>query len=227
MAYNLGNMKTIPELNSKWWYRLVKILYVFTFIIIVIFGTALFFTSSYENEVDYNKTAVVCSNGVSTPISQVSNVITQLGASFPVKATDVVFHNKLPDNFELLALHFGATEVSGEPDEFDVAFRALCSTQVVIMKDGTRKLVPYNKFSQLDLSNVSTVDGKPPLSFSSSIMWGNVSVKNYDISTVLKSHTLQKILYSIALLLCVLLVFEVIRRSFYYVVLGSLKPSKK
>lgn len=40
MGYNTVYMKTLTELNGKWWYRLIKILYGITFFIVVI-GSAI------------------------------------------------------------------------------------------------------------------------------------------------------------------------------------------
>ena len=224
-------MATILDLNKKWWYRLVKVLYVFTFIIVAALGAFIVFSSD-QNKVDYDKTVVMCTNGFSTSTSQVGQSITQFSLGFPFAATGVVFRGEKPTDTQLEFLHIGFFPYS-ESNEFDVAYTTLCSADFVAMKDGTSKLVQSDKIDSVDLVSALTVNGKPinydngtaRPSLPTFVTWDNTSNgRNYDIKIVSENHTQALLIYVLTWLVICAAFFEGVRRVFYYVVTGQIRP---
>jgi hypothetical protein len=54
-------MKTIEELNGKWWYRLIKVVYILAFIGVALI-TCLIVSSSFDPQFDAANSYIVCNN---------------------------------------------------------------------------------------------------------------------------------------------------------------------
>jgi len=108
-------------------------------------------------------------------------------------------------------------------------YKTLCTQNIVVLKDGTQKLMQHEKVNFLDLNTVSTIDGEPldytsgsarlPLSFFF------IADKNYDIQIVTKSLIPELLFFLFSWLLAVTVFLEVFRRVFYYVVFGRIRPN--
>ena len=136
-SYNVNIMKTIKELNGKWWYRLIKVAYVLLLMVVSISFLVLpYLIFEHEdeksglNEEEMSRLTNLLDSRKSSNFSDMSNSITK------------------PNNFE----------------------------SIVVNEDGNWFLV---------------------------------------------------LLWSLSGLLGSFLVFEIIRRIFYYVILGSFKPNKE
>jgi hypothetical protein len=152
-------MKTISELNERWWYRLLKVTYVI--LLLSAFTLGIYGVYSSSNPVyDGNKSYIQCDNG---------------------------------KNFILNEHGFF---VSGERLSSYMDYRAkdLC--------------VNVTGGNQLDLN-------------------GGTSGK-YDLVIFYPERDwFLVIMYSIFVLVSNYMVFEIIRRIFYYILLGSLRPKKE
>lgn len=54
-------MKTIGDLQAKWWYRLVKVGFIVTSLLIIVCGNILYFSEAF-NEVNTEKSFIYCNN---------------------------------------------------------------------------------------------------------------------------------------------------------------------
>jgi len=161
-------MKTLKELNLKWWYRLLKVVYTVSFLIFI----SIVFWVSWDKTtpkkiVDNDKTLLVCDSG-KTYTSK------QLKFDFANSSLGTFLKNQ--------------------------EFNQLC---------GYKNIDNQNKFSDWESFNAQYE-------------------KHYKIDFKYKkvgNRTITVIYFGISLLLFVI-GFEIFRRLFYYVVLGSLRPKK-
>ncbi len=155
-------MKTVSELNSKWWYRLLKVSWLF-FALIGIISAITISWNNNGSEFDPISSKVVCNDGRHFPVDKIG-----MHSEFSVYS-------------------------------FDETFRTWCSTEMV------------NDNGVLKLKKID----------------GTISPeKNY---AFIAEHTPHDwvgfIWYSLLSIFCIYFVFEVIRRIFYYVILGSIFPA--
>jgi hypothetical protein len=166
-------MKTISELNSKWWYRLIKIVYILIFVVAC--GTAL--VISYSEVGSYqNDHTVTCNYGN--------------------KSTFLAYKDKrIYVPFEDYSI-----SLANLPENIKKEIQTACAISDAEMKE------------KIDTYFNGTSDGK----------------KLYEIidTKVVVATYLSATLWSLLSLLIIVAIFEVLRRAFYYVVLGALRPQK-
>jgi hypothetical protein len=224
---------TIKELNSKWWYRLVKVVCIICALLLIIIGSIIIYFGVTDNKtLDYKQTLITCTkSGMSVPLQDVSKKIEDYKVPIPSNALQAIINKEQPTYFDIFALYLAATPVNpNASDAFNQQFQALCSTDIVVMKDGSQKVIPYDTVTNMDLTNVSTVDGKPldyekttprlPIDFFS------IPFNSYKIFIVTENHIAKATSFIALWILAILVIFEAIRRTFYYIVLGSFKPKK-
>ena len=158
-------MKTTSELNRKWWYRLLKVLYTLFAIFVVIIAILLIFDTtqaSFDDKASYVK----CDDGRQFPVDKIGMYSDYVGL----------------DN--------------------DKSFRFWCATTITDGVDGKKKYV-YN-------------DGVAP------------STKNYTFIAKDKPRDWPATIgYSLLSVLAVVAITEIIRRIFYYIILGSINPKRQ
>lgn len=167
-------MKTIADLNSKWWYRLVKVVYVFLLFSWTI-GTAVGVYFLFEPEFDNENSYIACESGKNYRLSE--NGI------------------------------FLYSEYMGYYD--DKLAKELCtSTETMTAEEYEEKYgEPPKTFLSLDLEKYRLTEYKL-------------------ISVYTERDWIATIWYMFLGFLGWLLFFELVRRIFYYVVLGKLIPKK-
>src|SRR4051794_7014119 len=103
-------MKSLSDLNGRWWYRLAKVVYIFVLAAVALLGVIIIYASSNEKEVDYSKTVLVCPNGQSVTLSALNQKISQNQNKIviPVGATGPFFRGEKPSYFDLQALENGS-----------------------------------------------------------------------------------------------------------------------
>ncbi len=170
----MENKKTISYLNSKTWYRLLKVIFIFIFLITCLVTVINSFdvVGSYQD--DY---LVVCNMG---------NKNTFL--AYKDKKIYVPSYNDYTDSLAKL------------PDNIKKDLVSACA-----ISEGEMS-------TKLDKIFNGTDDGN----------------KFYDLTPtkVITDTYLTASLWSILSIFIIFLVFEIIKRAFYYIVLGSLKPVK-
>lgn len=185
-------MKTITELNSKWWYRLIKVAYLGLALIIVIFATYLTFDSYKPRPVtDYKINCL---------------------ADYTNKKT--FFATKDAD----LYLYQGSekTIYASLSDSERSKLRELCDLSDAEAKEATNKVLDY----VYDPKNKNATD--------EDVARYADTIRPYTISlaTRIEGTYLETLGYAILPILIALIVTEILRRAFYYIFLGTLKPSK-
>lgn len=167
-------MKTISELNNKWWYRLIKVVYLTVFSLSFVgYPVAVFL--SYGPEYDNDKSYIKCANGKDFILSK--NGI------------------NLSSNYMY----------SWDKDKAE----NLCFDGVIKYESSGASSGLLKEFLKPKVISITNNSGKYELV-------SRYTSRNYFATIGLS-------LLSMAI---TILVFELIRRVFYYVVLGSLKPKK-
>ncbi|MEK9147661.1 MAG: hypothetical protein AAB593_02010 [Patescibacteria group bacterium] len=165
--------KTISYLNSKMWYRAIKVVYLILLASFLI-GYPIGIFIAYGPEYDNNSSIIKCANGEEFVLNRIS-----LSGNF------------LSDN------------------DIKKAAESFCLDTPIKMTTAEYEA----KYGQLpDYSG---------LSFSEKIKPRYELISNYT-----NRNWFASIGYSLLSILAVLLCFEIIRRIFYYVVLGVIRPQK-
>lgn len=180
--------KTISDLNNKVWYRLLKVTYIFSFLVFCILTVLLTFSWNYKSYdvVDRQNTKIHCLLGNNRQFSQkeifgeedIAHFRPILGGGRPMPISDPPMWSKQEEKI----LQF--CEISNNE----------------IMNRSKQSLLNKTVFSPYEFN----------------IQYTSISG---NIATAL--------IYSIISLMTIVLVFEAMRRTFYYVILGTFKPKKE
>ncbi len=173
-------MKTIEELNERWWYRLVKVIIT---ILLTLFAvgicTAIYF--HYEPQLNNERSYIKCENGKEFILSE--NNITlysdYMGTYDEQKARELCRNTPIKMTSEEYKEKYGE-----EPPSF------------------------YEKLEPIDLEKYR--------------------IQQYNLVSIYTEREWSAIIgYWLITIFGTLLFLEIIRRIFYYILLGKLKPSKK
>ena len=215
MAY-----KTLAHLNSKWWYRLIKVLYVLSFIfLLVIANFETYNLTSGIKSIDYDKTLVKCEmRDPPEPFSV---------GSIDVKIDKVFFDDK--GSFDYKGYFFGhhgyeiKNILSACNDKKDM--RAFSSIDIYIFqrnieifrseKDKSEKDRLFERDSKL-INSVYDNEAKA--------RYLDFSIRFFDIVPQYTYLTFFK--YFVVTNITIAGIFELLRRIFYYIILGRLRPPK-
>ena len=215
MAY-----QTIADLNTKWWYRLLKVLYVLLSITLIAMVNLFIYTfTSGITNIDYDKTLVKCEMKDSPePFS-----ITSIG----VKIDKVYFDDKGTFNYKGYFNEFHEDEIksilaaclekkykvevlSGDIYLFQRALEVLRSTE----DESEQKRLLERDGKLIASTPYKSAKGK----------YLNFSTKLFDITP---QYTYLEFLKYFALAnIAICTILEVLRRIFYYIVLGRFRPPK-
>ena len=183
-------MKTLKELNAKWWYRLVKVCFILLFLFCLITPVVMIVVS-YNPIVSESQSSAVCDDGRRL----------QLGAQQGY------------ENGELTTKYYTFSSDYSELALFCSSDKAIAS-KIRSLESTTlddRELANLVR-SRLDV-------------FANEVYF---SPNNYTIDYVYTERDwLATIGYSLLSIFITIALFEVARRIFYYIVLGSLRPKKQ
>lgn len=180
-------MQTISELNAKWWYRLVKVVYFFTIIISI----GISFIGAYvvsQPEFDEQNSYILCDNGKKVD-SKEYNIS---------EYSDTVYSNGQDIKFVCSRLESGLSA-----QEIEIVNRG--------METGKSKEEVLRALNNYRSEQIKQLP----------------SGANYKVvREYMPPQWFQMILISVASVLGILLTSEIIRRIFYYIILGKIKPEK-
>jgi hypothetical protein len=183
-------MKTLTELNSKWWHRLIKVCFILLFLFCLITPVVIV-VSSYNPTINESESSAVCDDGRQL----------QFGAKQGY------------ENGELITRYYVFSRDYSEIAVFCASDRAIATKARSLYGPTT---LDDQELARLVRSRLD-VYGED-LYFPSD---------NYTINYVYtKRDWIGTIGYSLLSVVVTLLIFELVRRIFYYVVLGSLRPKK-
>jgi len=206
-------MKTISELNNTKWYRFLKVIYILSFIIIFGFSL-LIILNEYPFHINAKKSYAKCDNGTIINFADKFKDIDSLSDAASLKCD----YDKSVASTEYL----------------DTMWRLDCLTNKEI---GEKMKMTYPFYNDTDTEELGA-EARQRLEnnlFNRNDLFNNVPLgeaivipaeKNYSFVIVCSRNWLRILEYSILSFLILAVVFELIRRIFYYVVLGTIKPKK-
>lgn len=164
-------MKTLSELNSKWWYRLIKVIYIASYLIIVV-GSIVAIFYNFSPEFDNAKSYIKCENGKEFILSE--------------------------NGYDLYSDYMShSNQVYAE----DLCF------------DG---IIEFKK------EEIGNLEFKKPIVISETEKSGRYEL----ISKYTNRDWFSTVGFSILTILGTGIIFEIFRRIFYYIILGSVRPKK-
>lgn len=227
----MNMVKTIAELNSKVWYRLVKVLFVLCFVIVLAAFNLIEFSSGVR-QVDPNQTTIQCNLGAKRSFTAKSiglylntgdfpngefdykayfegyndySIENILNKCYPTQTTTRDIYDR-QEAADLLDKH-GWTALSIHPDGVP---NSLSQTQ----KDTLA--ADFNSTYGQETKGLTGNAKARYLAFSSHL---------FDITPAFAYDAFLRLFFIGNIV--ILLVFEVVRRGFYYIALGSFKPKIK
>ena len=194
-------MKTITELNSKWWYRFIKVLYILFFVISL--GCSLIlppviYLNPYEKSIH-------CANGINVTSKQLSDKGIYINSYDQETQRENEVKIKricVPDTMYISRIKMQQI-LDERPDgtTIDEIITAFVKNGWILEGFNSLPNKIYKEYSAEEFSKIS-----------------------YEVKKEVKWLELIEVLF--ASVFGTLIFFEILRRSFYYVVLGSIKPTK-
>ena len=208
--------KTVSFLNSKVWYRFIKVIYVLLFIVILLGYNILTFSGSSFKNVDQDKTLIICNYKDEKVFYSKEKNIRLNNHDFKnetfdykdffesyneYKIKDILencYDIKNSSNLDIFAIQrtYEITRTKDNKKDYDENY----------LKNEINKIITGYK---TDLEKASYLD---------------YSIELFTIDPVFTYYKF--LMYFFVGNLSILLLFEIIRRLFYYVVLGTIKPEK-
>jgi len=223
----MENKKTISHLKSKVWYRLIKVFF-FLALLIVLGEFNLIAFSGGVKQIDQNKTKIQCTYGdkkVFTP--QSLNLSLDEGdfknGVFDYKGFFLNYNAyKISDIFQECYPSYNSTDSTLSPDVFGVQ-------KVYEVYGNDRLIIKREERPSLSVDEIKTLDEILPkiensITPSQKAKYLDFSIKLFDITPAFTYAGFLKLFFIGNFV--ILLIFEAIRRIFYYIVLGSIKPKK-
>lgn len=190
-------MKSLTDLNAKWWYRLAKVLYCGIFLIFgIMSASAIFLLNKSDSAPDWK---IACMYGNQTTFNALHGKGIAINDFNPDKAV---------------------------PESMNAQILTACGiTQADI---DSAKAVATAKTLQARMRNNCTSADIAGTGIRGLLCGGYYSSATYTIGqTLVPVSTLGKAIgYAILDILVFLFLFEVIRRAFYYIALGKVRPPK-
>ena len=204
----MDNKKTIGHLDNKVWYRFLKVFFCFVVLVSLLFLNWVIISGGVKiNGINNNKTEISCYNKIFTPKSidiklNYDDYLSYL-SNIDINGMSVISSRSIDVNGNVSYqgnFQYQST-IPGYEHYSDV------TSQTIIEK------CYFNPETSESLNAIpkATSSGAPP-------MFNIKPVFTYDYLAFFKLLILGNFI--------ILFIFEVIRRSFYYIVLGSIKPVK-
>lgn len=218
----MAEQKTLQFLNDKWWYRLIKVIYIGSFLFgVLAIGVIIFFEEGGFKTLDVDKTIVTCN-------------LEESSAPFPLS--------------EAGSYYFSADDFTGKTFNYEKYFRSYESEYgirsiLVRCKQGNPEAqnniyvldvlltqrayeIAKTNLSQEEKNELFTQERQKfsdgQFTTTQKLSFLDFSEKLFDI-TPTYDHT-TTILHIIRSVLLLGLCFELIRRIFYYIFLGTFRP---
>lgn len=214
--------KTIKHLNTKAWYRLVKVIFILLFAIVLLIANGLIFSETDFKQVSLDKTKITCTYGDKKSFTADDINLYSLSADeFPNGKFDYKTY------FEGYGNEYDIRDIVNECHPQDNSYFDVFAFQKVTEAVGDEMLKmkkeerPPEFISDADMEKIDKVEKAYG---SEKTKYLDYSVKLFDISPVFSFMPFIKIFLLTNII--ILAVFEIIRRAFYYITLGSLRPKK-
>ena len=213
--------KTISDLNSKGWYRLLKVFFVLSFLVIAGSYNMFIYSDLYKNPESYIE-KIICNYGNKKILG--SEKYTQIDQ---MNILEACYGNKLKDRWELTDIKYYISENTSKPN---ISYTLMDKISGWGYQKEESVNTNYNEAISIALSRrideihemISHMNLNPRTE--NEISEG-LNSKLYSLSF---ANSYKKyIVYLILGNFIILGIFEIFRRVFYYVVLGTFKPHKR
>jgi hypothetical protein len=210
-------MLTISDLNKKVWYRLLKVIFISIFIIVIIIANI---SNIVEGawRINEDKTLIYC-NGEGKRVLTAK----QAGVSFSnyefIKGFDYKkFYEDDYNEYEIQNILQACYDSVPKHNNVEDVYLIQRMQEIMGFKNSPKK---YDDDYLKEQFKIMTEGYK---SRSQKISYLDYSVHLFDIKPVYSYR--EFILYSLLINFGVLLIFEILKRAFYYIVLGTIRPKK-
>ncbi|MFA5188499.1 MAG: hypothetical protein WC460_04015 [Patescibacteria group bacterium] len=211
-------MKTISELNSKGWYRLIKVIFILVFIIVLI-GYNIFVFYNGVRHVDQKQTIIQCNLGAKTNFTAQSIGLDLSVDDFTNGQFDYEEFFKGYNSYkaeDIVSACYPKREAniydSQKLGELLNKYGFIGNENSLSQEQKDILLPEYNEYKQ-QTSKIFGTDKAKYLDF---------SFKMFDIMPIFTFNYF--LMYFFIGNVIITLIFEGLRRAFYYVVLGTIKP---
>lgn len=218
-------MKTIKELNIRWWYRLIKSVYLISFVCVAALGV--FLTYEAYKPYETGDFIVVCNVGnkdtfLAWKDKQIylSPYDLQDGLASLTDYERTELQNACGYQFNPLSLPAALTPAT------ESAGLTLQQLQEMGVQTQMTQSPQSSSVSAASFFGNGGVFLKPPKSTGNLTITGIPPLYTITPTETTTGNTTDAILYSILALTIIAAVFELIRHIFYYIVLGSLRPER-
>jgi len=229
---NADTKKTISYLNSKAWYRFLKVVFIFIFLAIILIANRIHINYSI-GQISQSKTFIYC-NGGDKRVLTASQALVHFSNHEFINGFDYKnFYEDDNNEYRIKAiLRACYDEVNNEAyedvylvyDDADGDIYAMQRAYEIAGFKANRK-----KFDEDYLKEQFEIMKESYKSNSQKRSYLDYSVHLFDIKPAYIYRTTIKdfILYFFIINFVILLIFEVLRRVFYYIVLGTIRPKKR
>ena len=218
--------KTIKSLNKKWYYRFVKVVYIIFFVFLLIIGNYIIFTE-YFPSLDLSKTQIICN-------LKNRKILNAQDINLSLYRSNFINHEFNYKNFytsyndykinDILDACYNDTSFSHPTDIYNSQKVVEIINKYGLMdKPRTEWTQNENELVANDYSDF-TQKTKNIIIDSEKNKYLDFSVQLFDINPVF-SYT-KFLLNILGFNTLIVILFEIIRRIFYYIVLGTIRPKK-
>lgn len=218
----MESKKTIEYLNNKTWYRFLKVVFwIFVLLSVVIFNVTIITIKGVRN-IDNSKTLIICTYGekqIFTPKQvDIKLSLYQIKESFNYK----IFFEGYNNNEIKTILENCYKQIDKNIDIYAIqkVYEVWGNDRLIIKKD---ERPPLTEAEKKYLDEVIPKIENTYIN-SDKTKYLDYNIKLFDIKPVYTY--IEFIKYFIIGNLIILLFFEIFRRIFYYIILGSFKPQK-
>lgn len=215
-------MKTLSEINQKVWYRLIKVIFVFLFAIILLIANGLIFSGEDFKQVSLGETRISCTYGDKEEFTAIEGGLYLLYSdTFLNGAFDYKYFFEKPFNEHNInrILNKCYPQQYSSFDVFEMQKVAeVTGDNILKMRKDER---PVEFISDTDMEKINktrTAYGSDKLKYL------DFSVQLFNISPVFTYYPFIKVFLLTNTI--ILVIFEIFRRAFYYITLGSIRPKK-
>lgn len=212
--------KTVSQLNEKAWYRLLKVVFIILFLIVLVIFNVIVFSNGIR-QINYKKTLITCK------ITQSENKkisLSDVGVYFSPQELANFNYGKFfkNNNYDIQTilgacnkgtiLNFEGTQIksNGVVGEDDVyRWQAMADEKLANGKSLLDEF-PFETWRKWDKNNWNN--------------YINYKARLFDIAPVFTYRGFLEFFFIGNFI--ILLIFEATRRTFYYIVLGNLRPKK-
>jgi hypothetical protein len=219
--------KTIGELNKKAWYRFIKALFIIALLIVLgIFNLIAFTTNGGVKQIDPSQTTIQCNLADKKTFTAQSINLYLESSDFANGQFNYKNFFEGYNEYKIKAIYKGCYPKT-YTDNTDIYERQKAAEQVNkygLVWDGNTYTVPQSVSVALGADYNDYIQKTKNLYGSAKMQYLDFSFDMFDITPVFTyNNFLWLFIIGNAI---ILLIFEAVRRVFYYIVLGRLNPEK-